>query len=119
MSYTQIIDGCLEPAIGEHGLPPARLAHWLEALTPGFKALQAKAHSGEFPHFRIIDETADLDEAKAALARLCVEAQTLVVLGTGGSSLGGQALAQLGGWFIPGDNGAFTGKIRPRTRASW
>ena len=41
--------------------------------------------------------------------------RTLVVFGTGGSSLGGQALAQLGGWFIPGDDRIGKGG-RPRLR---
>jgi glucose-6-phosphate isomerase len=42
-------------------------------------------------------------------------ASTLVVFGTGGSSLGGQAIAQLGGWSIPGDNGG-EGASRARLR---
>ena len=36
--------------------------------------------------------------------------------GTGGSSLGGQTLAQLGGWGIPGDDGNGGQRRRPRTR---
>ena len=36
--------------------------------------------------------------------------------GTGGSSLGGQTLAQLGGWGIPGDDGNGGQRDRPRTR---
>ena len=35
--------------------------------------------------------------------------------GTGGSSLGGQTLAQLGGWGIPGDD-KHGSETRPRTR---
>ena len=39
----------------------------------------------------------------------------MIFFGTGGSSLGGQALAQLGGWHIPGTADAAQRK-RPRTR---
>ena len=39
-----------------------------------------------------------------ALHKLTHGARTLVFFGTGGSSLGGQTLAQLGGWGIPGDD---------------
>src|SRR6185437_14154693 len=42
-------------------------------------------------------------------------ARTLVFFGTGGSSLGGQTLAQLGGWGIPGDD-KHGSEERPRTR---
>jgi glucose-6-phosphate isomerase len=97
MRYTQNLDGCFESAIGSYGLPGSRLEHWLELIAPGFQALKAKAITGEFPHFSIAGETADLAEAEAALAKLCAGARTLMVLGTGGSSLGGQALVELAG----------------------
>jgi glucose-6-phosphate isomerase len=49
------------------------------------------------------------------MERLSRGAETLVFFGTGGSSLGGQTLAQFGGWSIPGDNGD-NGGGRPRVR---
>ena len=57
-----------------------------------------------------MSEKADIEEAAAAYAKLSEGAETVVMLGTGGSSLGGQALAQLGGWSIPG------GEQRPHLR---
>jgi glucose-6-phosphate isomerase len=102
MTYRQSVEGCLPSKIGENGLPEARLAHWLEKAAPRFAALQEEARTKSFAHFRILTETADIEEAKAAYAKLSAGAETVVMLGTGGSSLGGQALAQLGGWSIPG-----------------
>jgi glucose-6-phosphate isomerase len=64
---------------------------------------------------RIPEETSDIADAEAALARLSEGANTLIFFGTGGSSLGGQTLAQIAGWKIPGV--ATEGqKSRPRTR---
>jgi glucose-6-phosphate isomerase len=47
-------------------------------------------------------ETDDLDEIEAAAARLKADATDVVFLGTGGSSLGGQTLAQLKAYAVPG-----------------
>ncbi len=116
MSVTQSIEGCLEGAIGEYGLPQSRLAHWLAALEPGFSKLRARAEAGDFPHFAILRETSDIEAAEKAFHQLISGARSLFVLGTGGSSLGGQTLAQLGGWCIPGDNGAPASEKRPRLR---
>jgi hypothetical protein len=57
--------------------------------------------------------TADID-GRGALAG-SDGAGTIVFFGTGGYSLGGQTLAQLAGWNIPGGADAVQ-KQRPRTR---
>ena len=109
------IDGCLASTIGERGLTLDELGRWTERLVPRFERLKAEARDRSLPHIRILYETADIAAARAAYDRLTKGARTLVVFGTGGSGLGGQALAQLGGWFIPGDDR--TGKEnRPRLR---
>jgi glucose-6-phosphate isomerase len=115
MLYRHSIDGCLSARISGAGLSPARFAHWLSLLTPRFKALAAQARGGSFPHFNILDSNEDIEDASAAYQTLSEGADILVVLGTGGSSLGGQAVAQLGGWSIPGDGGP-AGTARPRLR---
>jgi len=113
--YTQTIDGCLEAAIGEHGLTTTELGGWLDLLAPALVALQEDYCSRQLPHLRIAEETADVTAAQAALARLSQGAETIVFFGFGGSSLGGQTLAQLGGWNIPGMADAAQ-RRRPRTR---
>jgi glucose-6-phosphate isomerase len=113
--YAQTIDGCLEAAIGEHGLTTTELGGWLDLLAPALVALQEDYCSRQLPHLRIAEETADVTAAQAALARLSQGAETIVFFGIGGSSLGGQTLAQLGGWNIPGMADAAQ-RRRPRTR---
>lgn len=115
MTYKQSIDGCLEAAIGEHGLSGASLRAWC-ARADATRAALARQHEDEsLPLLRVPEWTRDLADARAALDRLCEGARTLVFLGTGGSSLGGQTVAQLGGWYIPGEN-MNGGKRMPRTR---
>ncbi|HEX5999601.1 MAG TPA: glucose-6-phosphate isomerase [Hyphomicrobiaceae bacterium] len=115
LPYTQSIAGCLDVAIGRHGLSAAELATWVERLTPAMARLQEDYRTGRLPHLAIPEQTADIAEAEAAYTRLARGADTIVFFGTGGSSLGGQALAQLGGWNIPGVAGPAQ-KRRPRTR---
>ena len=114
-SYTQSIAGCLEGAIGKHGLSNAELARWLDPLGRAIVALQDDYKTRRLPHLRVPEETADLAAAEAALARLSQGADTIVFFGIGGSSLGGQTLAQLGGWHIPG-MATPEQRRRPRTR---
>jgi glucose-6-phosphate isomerase len=114
-SYTLSIDGCLEAAIGCHGLTATELGRWLDPLAPALAALQENYRARQLPHLRIAEETADVSVAQGALARLSKGAETIVFFGIGGSSLGGQTLAQLGGWNIPGMADAAQ-RRRPRTR---
>lgn len=115
MTYDQSIDGCLEPAIGSSGLSSAALTRWLEKLTPAVENLKQRHSDGSLPLLRVPEWSDDLVEARAALDRLSDGARTLIFFGTGGSSLGGQTVAQLGGWFIPGDQRRGQAR-RPRTR---
>ncbi|MEJ2117464.1 MAG: glucose-6-phosphate isomerase [Alphaproteobacteria bacterium] len=113
MSVKQSIGACLDSAIGEYGFSENALSGWLTRLGSRFERLKAEAADRSLPHIRILYEEADLAEAQAAYARLVDGAKVVVILGTGGSSLGGQAIAQLGGWNIPGDNG-FDARPRPQ-----
>jgi glucose-6-phosphate isomerase len=113
--YTQSISGCLAGAIGTHGLTGPQLDSWLAKLVPHLRELVADYDQSRLAVLRIPEATADLAEAQAALAKLTIGAKTVVFFGTGGSGLGGQTLAQLAGWNIPG--GATSAqKKRPRTR---
>ncbi|MGF1621154.1 MAG: glucose-6-phosphate isomerase [Rhodomicrobiaceae bacterium] len=115
MTVSQMVAGCLEEAIGAAGLREDELTRWLHKLAPRFERLRQEARDRSLPHVAVLHEQDDIAEARVAYNRLTEGANMLVVFGTGGSSLGGQALAQLGGWFIPGDDR--TGKQgRPRLR---
>jgi glucose-6-phosphate isomerase len=113
--YRQSIVGCLDGAIGRHGLSEAELARWLNRLEPAIAGLKRDYRSRRLPHLTVPEESADIVEAEAAFARLAKGAGAIVFFGIGGSSLGGQTLAQLGGWNIPGTADEAQ-KRRPRTR---
>jgi glucose-6-phosphate isomerase len=113
--YTHSIAGCLSGAIGAHGLTEAELKGWLDRVAPAVEALKDDYNNRRLPLLRIAEETADLAATEAALAKLSQGADAIVFFGIGGSSLGGQALAQLGGWNIPGSADEAQ-KQRPRTR---
>lgn len=115
MPFVQSIDGCMEAAIGAGGLKPSALESRLEKLNAALVALKTQYEQRTLPLLRVPEERDDIDAAAKALERLSHGAGTLVFFGTGGSSLGGQTLAQLGGWYIPGDQTADQVR-RPRTR---
>jgi glucose-6-phosphate isomerase len=113
--YRQSIAGCLGDAIGLSGLASGALERRFTALDPAVAELAAWRGTGRLPILDIVDETADIDAAEAALARLSKDASTIIFFGTGGSGLGGQTLAQIAGWNIAG--GACACDLsRPRTR---
>jgi glucose-6-phosphate isomerase len=111
----QRVDGCLDKTIGAAGLTQSELDAWLDKLEPALAGLKADYASGKLPLLRIPEATDDIVPCETAIARLSDGAQTIVFFGTGGSSLGGQALAQLTGWNIPGGADAAQ-RARPRTR---
>ncbi|HEU0060213.1 MAG TPA: glucose-6-phosphate isomerase, partial [Hyphomicrobiaceae bacterium] len=113
--FTQATAGCLSSAIGEHGLSEQELASWLNKLAEPLAELKTRYHDRTLDLLRIAEDTADLEAAEQAYAKLVAGARAIVFFGIGGSSLGGQALAQLGGWSIPGTADAAQ-KARPRTR---
>ena len=115
LPYRQSVDGCLEAAIGGHGLTRAILDAAIARGAREVERLRQENDASSLPILRIAEETADAAAAAAAYDRLARGARTIVFFGTGGSSLGGQALAQLAGWNIPGAAAPDQLK-RPRTR---
>jgi glucose-6-phosphate isomerase len=116
MVLSQSVEGCLEAKIGKAGLSPDALDRSLARLQPRLESLREDYASGALPLLRVPEWRDDIEAAREALAALTKDARTLVFFGTGGSSLGGQTLAQLGGWGIPGDDGNGGQRDRPRTR---
>jgi glucose-6-phosphate isomerase len=116
MALLQSVEGCLEAKIGKAGLSRTTLDRMLARLEPRLKSLREDYTSGALPLLRVPERRDDIAAARAALATLARDARTLVFFGTGGSGLGGQTLAQLGGWGIPGDDGNGGQRDRPRTR---
>src|SRR3954471_1152749 len=120
MPFKQNIDNVRAETIGKHGLPKAALDEALRGCAPALDWLR-KAHANNtLPLLRLPEKTSDLDEIKQAAARLRAGASDIVLLGTGGSSLGGQTLAQLAGIavrgveaFLPGPRVHFMDNLDP------
>ena len=115
MPLTQSIQGCLEESVGSAGLKRGTVDAYLARLEPRLASLREEHASGTLPLLRVPERRDDIEAAREALQRLTQGARTLVFFGTGWSSLGGQTLAQLGGWNIPGDD-KHGSETRPRTR---
>ena len=113
---SQSVEGCLESKIGGAGLSQAALHADLAKLEPRLVSLREAYAQATLPLLRVPEWRDDIGAARAALQRLIQGARTLVFFGTGGSSLGGQTLAQLGGWGIPGDD-KHGSETRPRPAA--
>ncbi len=95
MSLKQTINGARADAIGQNGVANAALDDALKASEAALTFLRAAHASGALPLLRLPAKTDDLDEIAQAAARLRADASDIVMLGTGGSSLGGQTLAAL------------------------
>lgn len=115
LPFRQSIDGCREAAIGRHGLSDFLLDRYLRRLEPALGALKDNYRTGRLELLTIPEATKDIEEARAALERLSDGARLIVFFGTGGSGLGGQTLAQMAGWNIPGGADR-SQRNRPRTR---
>ena len=102
MALTQNIDLALEAGIGTGGLPHSAFAAG-QAAVASAAGRMAKDHAeGRLPLLAVPATTEDLPEIDQAAATLRNGATDVVLLGTGGSSLGGQTLAQLADWNVPG-----------------
>ncbi|MEZ5774075.1 MAG: glucose-6-phosphate isomerase [Hyphomicrobiaceae bacterium] len=101
--YSQSIEGCLASALGRHGLERGELSRQLAALEAPLDQLRRDAETGAIPLLAVPRRDEDIAPAEAAMRRLAEGASTIVFLGTGGSSLGGQTLAQISGWGVPGE----------------
>ncbi len=116
--YIHSIGGCLEAAIGRHGLSSVLLDRYLSRLDWQLGQLQDNFRTGRLPLLAAPEETADIEEAEAALARLSDGTRLIVFFGTGGSGLGGQTLAALGRAHPDRPNIRFLDNLDPLTLES-
>jgi glucose-6-phosphate isomerase len=98
----QSFDLALESGVGEGGIPDAAFEQALADLAPALARLKAQADDKSLSLLALPSDTADLGPVHEAAARLRSGATDILVLGTGGSSLGGQTLAQLADYGISG-----------------
>ncbi|MBV1933352.1 MAG: glucose-6-phosphate isomerase, partial [Parvibaculaceae bacterium] len=96
--YTQTIDQCFEKQIGAGGLSESRYAAEFERAREAALRLKAISERDELRLLKLPAERDDLEAMKPIAEHLLNNTTDLFVLGIGGSSLGAQALAQIGGW---------------------
>jgi glucose-6-phosphate isomerase len=109
MPFVQSIDGACAERIGAHGLEKKAYEDALARCAGALDWLKGRHADGKLPLLRLPEKRDDLAEIRAAGERLGKGATDVVFLGTGGSSLGGQTLAQLGGHAVPGVGGLRAG----------
>lgn len=95
MLYTHDIDGCLAGAVGTAGLDPADLDALLAESVAGLARLRARHDDGGLPLLRLPGERGDLAPVGDLAALYREGYDHVVLLGTGGSSLGGRTLVAL------------------------
>ena len=95
MPYTQVIDGCLTGAVGDHGLSQDQLSETLTDCRAGLEWLRKRHTDGGLPLLHLPERRDDLTELREVADGFQQRFDHVLVLGTGGSSLGGQTLYAL------------------------
>ncbi len=100
MIYRQSIDNCFADAIGPTGLDRVAYAAVLARAAPALEQLRAWRQSDGLPLLSLPDARADLEALAPIAKRFRAQFDDVVVLGTGGSNLGGRSLYALAdaGW---------------------
>ncbi len=91
----QKLDLALHSGVGAGGIPDALLDMAVVDMAAALDRLRSEAETASLRLLALPTESADLAPVMAAATRLKAGATDILVLGTGGSSLGGQTLAQL------------------------
>lgn len=95
MLYTQDIAGCLAGRIGPAGLRDSELGRRVALAAPALAALRHWHKEGSLPLLRLPAREDDLPALEVIAADCRARFDDVIVLGTGGSSLGGRTLYRL------------------------
>jgi glucose-6-phosphate isomerase len=102
MPILHSIENARAERIGAEGVAADAFADTLKRTEEALAWLRARYADGGLPLLRLPSARDDLDGITQAAKCLAAGASDVVFLGTGGSSLGGQTLAQLAGHAVPG-----------------
>ncbi len=97
MTYRQATDGCFIEAVGDAGLATAEFEPLAAEAQNAMAAIAGELSEGGHEPLALARETADLAELEVLARGWRERFADLVVLGTGGSSLGAQAVTALAG----------------------
>ncbi|MBM3489236.1 MAG: glucose-6-phosphate isomerase [Alphaproteobacteria bacterium] len=95
MRYRHVIDSCRAETIGDAGLDDVELEARLAGCAAGLTTLRRQQVDGSLPLLRLPARRDDLGELQTIAADWRRRFGRVVLLGTGGSSLGARALAAL------------------------
>jgi glucose-6-phosphate isomerase len=102
MGITHSIETAREERVGPHGVKADALDGALTRAEAALEWLRARHADRSLPLLRLPEAHGDLEMIRDTARTLADRATDIVILGTGGSSLGGQTLAQLAGFAVPG-----------------
>src|SRR5262245_8255162 len=102
MSIVQSIDSAREEHIGSYGISARALDAALARTDGALDWLRKRYADRGLPLLRLPETRGDLENIRDTARQLADRATDIVILGTGGSSLGGQTLAQLAGFAVAG-----------------
>ncbi|MGB7011461.1 MAG: glucose-6-phosphate isomerase [Pseudolabrys sp.] len=102
MSIVQSIENARQEHVGPHGIGADALKSVLARAESALDWLRARHADGRLPLLRLPETHSDLETIRDTARQLADRATDIVILGTGGSSLGGQTLAQLASFGVPG-----------------
>src|SRR5581483_5864641 len=101
MALRQSIELAKAERVGPEGVSASAFAEALKAAERALDWLRARHGAGTLPLLRLPEKHEDIAEIGRVAGGLAA-ATDVIFLGTGGSSLGGQTLAQLAGYAVPG-----------------
>lgn len=95
LGYAQVVSDCRAVQIGERGLDDTVLGDLLARLSPALKRLRAAHDSETMPFLRLPAARADLTALAPIASHYQRRFDDVLILGTGGSSLGSRALYEM------------------------
>ncbi len=108
MSYFHDVSRCLAGTIGDGGVDQSEIDAVLPRAEQALSSLRVSYEDKSLPLLRLTGRTDDIEECAHVLEGFVRGAERVYILGTGGSSLGGQALVQLHGYRVSGITSAST-----------
>jgi len=93
--YRQIVDDCLEANIGSGGLSDSALNGLLENLSQSLSRVAEAYDTGAVPFLKLPEARVDLEELVPIARHYQNRFDDVLILGTGGSSLGSRALYEM------------------------